>query len=165
MGIAQCFVYGDSFKNACVAVVFPEEEAVMAWGAQNGQTGDFAALCRLPELKAHIKEGMDKLAKEKKLSSLEKPKVFTLWTELCSVENNMLTATFKMKRNVVRDAFKAQIDEMYVEVEAMENNRPATSGAATATANPAPVTTPAAAATAEAKAQESPSGGDAAAKQ
>ena len=29
--IAQCFLYGDSFKNACVCVVFPEEDWVRNW--------------------------------------------------------------------------------------------------------------------------------------
>ena len=33
--IAQCFVYGDSFKNACVSVVFPEESEVMKWAHDN----------------------------------------------------------------------------------------------------------------------------------
>ena len=32
--IAQCFVYGNSLKNACVAVVVPEEEWVMQWAQQ-----------------------------------------------------------------------------------------------------------------------------------
>ena len=155
--IAQCFVYGDSLKNCCVSVVFPEQEAVEAWGQQNGISGDFASLCQNAALKAEIKKEMDKLGKEKKLSSLEKPKVFILWTELCSVDNNMLTATFKMKRNVVRDVFRPQIDQMYVEADAMEAARGA------APANPAPTgapATPPAAAPGEPKA--SPSSGAAA---
>ena len=68
---------------------------------------------------------MNKLATEKKLSSLEKPKEFILWPELCSVENNLLTSTFKMKRNVAKEVFKTQIDEMYVKVTAAEEARDA----------------------------------------
>ena len=63
---------------------------------------------------------MTRLAVEKKLSSLEKPKEFTLWHELCSVENNLLTSTFKMKRNVAKVHFKAQIAAMYEKVAAAE---------------------------------------------
>ena len=63
---------------------------------------------------------MERLAKEKKLSSLEKPKTFIVCTELCSMENDGLTSTFKMKRNVVSKRFKEQIDTMYVEVTRME---------------------------------------------
>lgn len=75
------------------------------------------------ELKKAIAADMNKLATEKKLSSLEKPKEFILWPELCSVENNLLTSTFKMKRNVAKEVFKAQIDEMYVKVTAAEEAR------------------------------------------
>ena len=71
-------------------------------------------------LKAAIDADMKRLAVEKKLSSLEKPKEFILWHELCSVENGLLTSTFKMKRNVAKEHFKPQIDAMYVKVAAAE---------------------------------------------
>ena len=35
--IAQCFVYGDSFKNSVVAIVVPEEEWVMKWAQSKGK--------------------------------------------------------------------------------------------------------------------------------
>jgi long-subunit acyl-CoA synthetase (AMP-forming) len=73
---------------------------------------------------------MERLAKEKKLSSLEKPKTFVVWTELCSIENDCLTSTFKMKRNVVSKIFKEQIDTMYVEVAKMEAEFAATNRSA-----------------------------------
>ena len=50
---------------------------------------------------------MMKLAAEKKLTSLEKPKELTLWPTLCSIENGLLTSTFKMKRNVAKQEFSA----------------------------------------------------------
>jgi len=34
--ISQCFVYGDSLRNACVAVVIPEEAAVVQWATEQG---------------------------------------------------------------------------------------------------------------------------------
>ena len=45
--IAQCFVYGDSLKNSCVAVVIPDEEPVMGWAAKQGlPQQSFADLCK-----------------------------------------------------------------------------------------------------------------------
>ena len=41
---------------------------------------------------------MMRLATEKKLSSLEKPKQFILYPEAFSMDNNLLTPTFKLKR-------------------------------------------------------------------
>jgi len=121
--IAQVFLYGDSFQNACVALVVPEEETVMKWAKANGKDGDFASLCENDELKKIIKEDWMKIAVEKKLSSLEKPKEFMLWSELFSIENNLITSTFKLKRNVAKTVFKPQIDAMYQVVQAAEANR------------------------------------------
>jgi len=104
--IAQCFIYGDSFKNACVCVVFPEEDWVNRWARTNNVTGSFEELCNNAELRKVVLADMLRLATEKKLSSLEKPKETILWPELCSVENDMLTSTFKMKRNVTQKVFK-----------------------------------------------------------
>jgi long-chain acyl-CoA synthetase len=53
------------------------------------------------------------LAKEHKLSGLEKPKDIYLTDDAFTVENNLLTPTFKLKRNVVREYFAVQIKEMY----------------------------------------------------
>ena len=63
---------------------------------------------------------MLRLASEKKLSSLEKPREFILWSEVFSVDNDLLTSTFKLKRNVAAKVFKPQIDEMYVKLTASE---------------------------------------------
>lgn len=56
---------------------------------------------------------MNRVAVENKLSGLEKPKDIYLTLDAFSVENNMLTPTFKLKRNVGRELFKVQIDQMY----------------------------------------------------
>ena len=70
-------------------------------------SGDFNELCQNSDLKAAIYADMMKLAAEKKLTSLEKPKELTLWPTLCSIENGLLTSTFKMKRNVAKQEFSA----------------------------------------------------------
>ena len=66
---------------------------------------------------------MVRLGKEKKLSSLEKPKEFMVHHELFSIENNMLTSTFKVKRNVAKENLKPMIDEMYEKIAAVEASR------------------------------------------
>jgi len=35
--IGQIFLYGDSFKNVCVAVIVPEEIPAKRWAAENGK--------------------------------------------------------------------------------------------------------------------------------
>jgi long-chain acyl-CoA synthetase len=58
-------------------------------------------------------EEINRLSVENKLSSLEKPKDIYISKEPFSVENNILTPTFKLKRNVARDVYKKEIDQMY----------------------------------------------------
>lgn len=107
--IAQAFVYGDSLKNNVVAIIFPEEDAVKAWVQKADPSLASKSLSELyetNEFRKVIGDEMASLAKEKKLSSLEKPKVFMLSDDLCTKENDCLTATEKMKRNVVAKKFK-----------------------------------------------------------
>ena len=97
--IAQCLIYGDSFKNSCVSVVIPEEAWVMKWATDNNVQGDFAAVCQNAELKKVVSADMLRLAVANKLSSLEKPKGLHISSELFSIENDTLTPTFKLKRH------------------------------------------------------------------
>jgi long-chain acyl-CoA synthetase len=54
-----------------------------------------------------------RLAVERKFNSLEKPKQFCLLLEPFSVENEILTPTMKLKRNVAKQIYKAEIERMY----------------------------------------------------
>jgi len=64
-----------------------------------------------------IKDELNVLGTNNKLSGLEKPKEITLTKEMFSVENNLLTPTFKLKRHVAREFFKPQIEAMYKKLE------------------------------------------------
>jgi len=72
-----------------------------------------------------VGDEMQKLGAANKLSSLEKPKEFILHSDLFSPENNILTSTFKLKRNVAKEVFLDQINQMYQKVEAAEAARAA----------------------------------------
>ena len=37
--IAQMFLFGDSLKSCCVAIVVPDEEVLLKWGASYGRKG------------------------------------------------------------------------------------------------------------------------------
>jgi len=66
-----------------------------------------------PVFKKLIQDEINRMAVENKLSGLEKPKDIFLTLDAFSIENNILTPTFKLKRNVGREVYKAQIDKMY----------------------------------------------------
>jgi len=68
--------------------------------------------------KKEIMEDMNQLSVENKLSSLEKPKDIFITGDAFSIENDMLTPTFKLKRNIAKKGYQAQIDDMYAKLNA-----------------------------------------------
>ena len=58
-------------------------------------------------------DDMNRLSVENKFSGLEKPKDIFLTLDAFSVENNILTPTYKIKRNIAREIFKEEITKMY----------------------------------------------------
>ena len=76
-----------------------------------------------------VHEDCMKLAAGNKFNSLEKPKAIKLILDPWTQENDMLTPTFKLKRNVGAKVYKAQIDAMYVKQTAIEDARDAAAAA------------------------------------
>ncbi len=104
--IFEAAVIGDQRKY-CVALIAVDEEALETWAARTGNPKDPHAK---PTLDA-IQEGIDALNKE--LASFESIKYFRLIDEAPSVDNGMLTASFKLKRRVVAQRYAGLIEEMY----------------------------------------------------
>jgi long-chain acyl-CoA synthetase len=69
-----------------------------------------------PDFKKVIMDDMAKLSTKNKLSGLEKPRDICLTQDVFTVENNLLTPTFKLKRNIAREHFRPQITVMYEEL-------------------------------------------------
>jgi len=65
------------------------------------------------DLKQLIYDDLIKLAGGNKFNSLEKPKQIVLLKDAFSQEDDLLTPTMKLKRNVAKVFFKDQIDQMY----------------------------------------------------
>jgi long-chain acyl-CoA synthetase len=70
-----------------------------------------------PEFKKLVIDSIAAIKKEHKLSGLEKPKDIYLTDDAFTIENNLLTPTFKLKRNVVREYFSEQIKAMYAKLD------------------------------------------------
>lgn len=115
--VAQSMVYGDSLKNCCVAIIVPEEGRMKKWASENGKEGvSNAEIIKNADFKKTVLDELDQLGRANKLSGLERPKDIYITADPFSVENNILTPTFKLKRNVGRDVYKAQIDDLYAEL-------------------------------------------------
>lgn len=103
--IAQCLIYGDSLKNNIVAVIVLEEEPCKKWATENKQSDDMGKLCSNEDLKKHILDAIVQIKTKKGFTSLEKPAQLFLSADPFSVENGILTTTFKLKRNEAKKVY------------------------------------------------------------
>lgn len=115
--VASVFVTGDSLAPCLVAVVVPDEEALVAWarGAAlpAGAPADVRALCADPRTAAAVLDQMNREADRAGLRSFERAKAVHLVAEPWTVEGGLITPSFKLKRPQARAFFKPAIDAMY----------------------------------------------------
>lgn len=119
--IGQCFVYGDSFQNCLVAIIVPDEEPVRHWLTTNAPAlvdQSFATICAAPELKAALMKDITSISRQQGLHGFETVRDICIESELFTAENDLVTPTFKLKRNKLRDAYQSQIDAMYMHMPA-----------------------------------------------
>ena len=124
--VAQIFVHGESLKSSLVAVVVPERESLTSWSARNIRTensGDhlsdthFATLLKDPRVKSIILADLAQVAKKGGLKSFEMVRDIALSPCPWTVENELLTPTFKAKRTSIKKLFDPEIFTMYTKLE------------------------------------------------
>ena len=112
--VAQAFVYGDSFQHQLVAIIVLDAEALPAFCRDKGlPAGSPAEMCKSEEMKKAVLAELDRLRKEAKLLTFEHAAKIYLESEPFSVENDILTPTFKLKRDIAKKVYETQIDAMY----------------------------------------------------
>lgn len=112
--VAQCFVYGDSLNSCLVAIISVDPDALKDWVAGEGiKYEELGQLCSDPRAKAAVLAEMDVLGREAGLRGFEFVKAVTLVLEPFTVENGLLTPTFKIKRPQAKAYFERAISEMY----------------------------------------------------
>ncbi|KAL3631675.1 Long chain acyl-CoA synthetase 7 peroxisomal [Castilleja foliolosa] len=115
--IAQCFVYGDSLNSCLVAVVCVEPDVLKNWAASEGiKYEDLGQLCADPRARSAVLADMDAVGKEAQLRGFEFVKAVTLVIEPFTLENDLLTPTFKIKRPQAKAYFAQAISHMYAEL-------------------------------------------------
>jgi len=114
--IGQSFVYGDSFQSYLVAIVVPDEEPVRAWANKTNvaeATAPFSELCKSDQLKDKILSEVWQMSKLNGLQGFETVRGVYLDPNIFSVDNGLVTPTFKLKRPQLKDYYSEQIEEMY----------------------------------------------------
>ena len=114
--IGQAFVHGDSLQSALVAIIVPDEDTIRPLLAAKDPTlakAPFSSICQSAAVKAILQEDIKKVSRENGLHGFEIPKAIYLEHELFSVDNGLLTPTFKLKRQQARERYGKQIEDLY----------------------------------------------------
>ncbi len=109
--VSQCFLHGDG-KSYCVALITLNQiEAETFARANKIEFENFAELTKNERILNSISETISKA--NSKLSSPEQIKKFVILERDFSSENDEITPTMKLKRNVVSERFQKEIELLY----------------------------------------------------
>nr|CCA16850.1 longchainfattyacidCoA ligase putative [Albugo laibachii Nc14] len=119
--VAQVFIYGDSLQSSLVAIVVPDPESAENWAVSKGITFGKDANCVMklvqnPEFLKTVLADLEELAKQARLNKFEWAKRIYLYPHLFSVENGLITPTFKLKRPQLKQFFQNEINAMYQDI-------------------------------------------------
>ena len=109
--IEQVMVVGE-YQKAPSAIISPNFDALHGWAAKKHvHYKNNEDLIRFPEVNQHIRKEINKI--NKILPPHEQIKKFTLVKEEWSPETGELSATLKVKRDVVAGKYKEVMDELF----------------------------------------------------
>lgn len=115
--VLQIFVHGESIKASLVAIVVPDPETLLPWAKEKGLSGDLAELCRSDVVKKAILASLKEAAEAASLKGFERIADIYVDATPFSVENDLLTPTFKLKRPQAAKYYEEQIQAMYEHLE------------------------------------------------
>ena len=106
--ISQCYIYGDSTRDYLIAIIVPEEGVLRKWWKKThpeNAEASFEDMCKSQDTKDFILSELKNIHAANKLRGFERIKKVHLDNIPWSDQNNMLTPTFKLKRNIAKEKY------------------------------------------------------------
>lgn len=113
--VTSIWVYGNSFESFLVGVVVPDRLAIEEWAEKNGESGDFVSLCNNSNVRKYVLDELNSEAQKNKLRGFEMLKAVHLEPVPFDFERELITPTFKLKRQQLLKYYKDCIDQLYSE--------------------------------------------------
>ena len=108
--ISQAMVHGDK-RPYLVALLTLNPDAMARFAAETGKPNDAAAFAKDQGVRARVQIELD--AVNKRLSQYETVKKFTILPRDFAIETGELTPTLKVKRKVVTERHRAELDALF----------------------------------------------------
>ncbi|EFC44754.1 fatty acyl CoA synthetase [Naegleria gruberi] len=107
-------VYADSYRDYPVALAMPQNKYLESLAKEKGISfNKVEELYTNPQILKAILQSLDKIATNSKLASYERIKAIYLCETEWTIENNMLTATQKLRRHAITEHYRDAIEKMY----------------------------------------------------
>ena len=120
--VSQMFLHGESLYNYSIALVYPNLNECIAFLKEDKKLGDIdydkLTYNDLPENKIMEKEiakDCDKVGREHGLKGFEIPKKIRIISEGFTPQNNLMTATLKLKLTDIRVKYLDTLKKLYEE--------------------------------------------------
>ncbi|XP_028967670.1 long-chain-fatty-acid--CoA ligase 4 [Galendromus occidentalis] len=111
-------VYGNSFQTFLIALISPNESALDQLAASLGKRKcTFTEICRDQDIVRAVTELITNHGKKCKLQKMEIPTKVKLCSEQWLPDTGLVTAALKIRRNIIQDFYRSDIDRMYAESE------------------------------------------------
>jgi len=110
--IDQIVVIGDR-RNYLVALIVPAKDVIEKWAQEKGFNEPYEEILKKKELKDLI--GEDIATRQTALPRYEQIKKFLLIPDAFTIESGELTPSLKIKRKVVEEQYKKEIENLYKE--------------------------------------------------
>ena len=108
---SQIIVHGNE-RNFCTALVTLDPDSIVQWAEANDLAGrPYAEIVTSRQAKAMVQGYVDEL--NSRLNRWETIKKFVILDQDLSVEGGEMTPSLKVKRKVVEDKYRSQLDSMY----------------------------------------------------
>jgi len=108
--VSQVFVYGDSYKDFPVAIVVPDDTYIKKWSEKDENK---VQVSNTEKLKAIVFDDMIREGKKRGLMSYEQVKAIEFIKEPFTIENGLLTPTFKSRRFAVEKKYTDLFQNLY----------------------------------------------------